>query len=86
MIVSISAVSAEDIANSTDLTSLQDDSTPLEVEDAIDDVQSDDGSSESLADPVESGNFTSLQTLIDEGGNNATLEKDYVRVVDEKTI
>ena len=86
MIVSISAVSAEDIANSTDLTSLQDDSTPLEVEDAIDDVQSDDGSSESLADPVEAGNFTSLQTLIDEGGNNATLEKDYVRVVDEKTI
>ena len=86
MIVSISAVSAEDIANSTDLTSLQDDSTPLEVEDAIDDVQSDDGSSESLADPVESGNFTSLHTLIDEGGNNATLEKDYVRVVDENTI
>ena len=82
MIVSVSAVSAaEDIADSTDLAA-SDDSTPLEVDEAIDDVQADPESTE----PVETGNFTALQTLINEGGNNVTLDKDYTRVVDENDI
>ena len=85
MIISVSAVSAaEDIADSTDLAAL-DDSTPLEVDEAIDDVQAADGES---PEPVETGNnFTSLQTLIDgEEVKELTLDKDYTRVAEDKDI
>jgi len=87
MIVSISAVSAaEDIADSTDLA-VSDDFTPLEVDESIDDVQAD-SESESLAeDPVETGNFTSLQSLIDQDDvKEVTLDKNYARVAEDKNI
>ena len=83
MIVSISAVSAEDIADSDDLSLAQDDSTPLEVDEAIDNLQAEDESPQS----AETGdNFTSLQTEIDGGATEITLEKDYARAVGEKDI
>ena len=56
---------------------------PLEVDGAIDNLQAEDESPQS----AETGdNFTSLQTEIDEGATEITLEKDYARAVGEKDI
>lgn len=80
MIISVSAVSAaEDIADSADVLA-QDDSTTLEADDAVD-VQAD---PEPAAEPA--ANFTTLQTEINNAGNNLTLEKDYTRVAEENDI
>ncbi|MEE1150485.1 MAG: hypothetical protein UH242_05955 [Methanobrevibacter sp.] len=84
MIVSISAVSAADIADSDDLSLAKDDSASLKVDDAIDDLQVEDESPQS----AETGdNFTSIQTEIDkEGVTELVLDKDYARAEGDKDI
>jgi len=85
MILGISAASAADIDDTSDLAVTQDDSTILEVEDASEEVQaaSDD---EVMADSGEGNNFTSLKTLITEAGSSLTLTKDYTRVAGDSDI
>ena len=78
MIVSISAVSAADIADSDDLSQAQDDSAPLEVDEATDDVQANDESTQS----AETGNdLAPLQTSIDDkGADELSVDKDVEKL------
>ena len=77
MIVSISAVSAADIADSDDLSQAQDDSAPLEVDEATD-VQANDESTQS----AETGNdLAPLQTSIDDkGADELSVDKDVEKL------
>lgn len=78
MIVSISAVSAADIADSDDLSQAQDDSAPLEVDKSTDDVQANDESTQS----AETGNdLAPLQTSIDDkGADELSVDKDVEKL------
>ena len=78
MIVSISAVSAADIADSDDLSQAQDDSAPLEVDEATDDVQANDESTQS----AETGNdLAPLQASIDDkGADELSVDKDVEKL------
>ena len=77
MIVSISAVSAADIADSDDLSQAQDDSTPLKVDEATD-VQANDESTQS----AETGNdLAPLQASIDDkGADELSVDKDVEKL------
>ncbi len=77
MIVSISAVSAADIADSDDLSQAQDDSAPLEVDEATD-VQANDESTQS----AETGNdLAPLQASIDDkGADELSVDKDVEKL------
>ena len=77
MIVSISAVSAADIADSDDLSQAQDDSAPLEVDEATD-VQTNDESTQS----AETGNdLAPLQASIDDkGADELSVDKDVEKL------
>ena len=85
MILGISAVSAADIDDTSDLALTQDDSTILEVEDTSEEVQAA-SDTEVIADSGEGNNFTSLKTLINEAGSSLTLTKDYTRVAGDSDI
>ena len=77
MIVSISAVSAADIADSDDLSQAQDDSAPLKVDEATD-VQANDESTQS----AETGNdLAPLQASIDDkGADELSVDKDVEKL------
>ena len=85
MILGISAASAADIDDTSDLAVTQDDSTILEVEDTSEEVQAA-SDTEVMADSGEGNNFTSLKTLINEADSSLTLTKDYTRVARDSDI
>lgn len=89
MILTISAANAVNIEETSDSSILTVDETAINevvASDTVNDVTTSSNEAEVLVDSGDVGNFTSLQTIIDEQENSLTLNKDYTRVADDCDI
>ena len=86
MILAVSAASAADVDDSSDLATSQEDSVTVEADDSSDEVLTT-TEIETLAEPGDGDNFTSLRDEINIGGRTElTLTKNYTRVSGDSDI